>query len=266
MSTLTTLILIIAGIAMAYLLEEWSEKGGTMRTGGVSNRVLSGHMFSRFPTNFYTCYGKNSMGLMGTVFALSVFAFTWIAVNLPSLFELSTVYAVMGTMITAVGLIEYSTKNRMSALVGYLGENVSLGFLFLIGIAISLIFAPFVLFFDVWNFQIEPLAITGAPVLTFILVAVLIPFIEEGVWSGVVCPTFIERTGLVTGVLFVILSWVAFHYLAYQPFTASDFLFLGGFRLLTLIPIIKYKSLLPAVLSHNLINGIAVLASMGVFA
>jgi len=72
MSTLTILVMIVAGVAVAYLLEAWSEGGtseSTVRTGGVPNSVLSKHLGSPFPDGFYTEYSKEVLNVATTGFS-----------------------------------------------------------------------------------------------------------------------------------------------------------------------------------------------------
>ena len=73
MSTLTILIIIVAGVAVAYLLEIWSENGYAF--GGVSNRKLSRHLFSPFPNGFYTCYDKRILLYAGWTVAIFTLCF-----------------------------------------------------------------------------------------------------------------------------------------------------------------------------------------------
>jgi len=48
--------------------------------------------------------------------------------------------------------------------------------------------------------------------------------------------------------------WVGFHALAFRPLTITKAIYLGVFRLLAMIPLIKYKSFLPGAIGHIIAN------------
>lgn len=55
---------------------------------------------------------------------------------------------------------------------------------------------------------------------------------------------------------------VAFHWFAFLPMGLGDVLYLSAFRAAALIPLIKYKSVLPAMMGHTSVNASALAVSL----
>lgn len=264
MNNLTILVLIVAGVVVAYLLEEWSEKT-THGRSGVENSKIAKHLFDSFPSGFYSGVPK-TIDTVGEWFvATCLFTFEMFAVNIPGFQNLGLIYAVLGltAFTVAIGERIAPKKLRVAAIADWSGYRVSFSKLIGIGILLSLIFVPISMFLAV-GFQVKTLSITGMPVFSALTICLLIPAIEEGVFASTVGASFVEQFGVVPGIIGITAFWVTFHFLAYAPLTIVSIAYLGLFRVGAMIPVVKFKSSFPAFLAHIAVNTGALLASWGI--
>jgi len=259
-------IVVVPVVLFSFLvvLEECEEASeSTVRTGGVPNSVLSKHLGSPFPDGFYTEYSKKVLNVATTGFSFVLLFLFWVAISVPKLTTLALIYAVIALFVIAVSFAEIIApeKTVSSALAVFRGYNVSAGVLLCLGIVIASVFVPLNYLLP---FSME--AKTVAPISPFILrlamLVVVIPWIEEGLFSATIGAGSLESMGLVPGIVLVIFLWVIFHFVAWGPLTVLKMLYLGAFRVASLLPVAKYKSSLPALLGHGFVNGFVFLVGL----
>ncbi|KXA90788.1 hypothetical protein AKJ57_03655 [candidate division MSBL1 archaeon SCGC-AAA259A05] len=256
--------MIIVPVVLFFLALILGESEGAsesvVKTGGVSNSVLSKHLFSHFPNGFYTHFREGPMTLATWIYALSLLVFAWILTNLPEFQALALPYVILGIIAIVIAFAEIlsAKKTFPSAFAGLSGYNVGPGVLILSGVAVACVFIPLSFTFQV-SLEVEMFAVGGF-LPTLAVVGFLIPTIEEGVFSSTVGASFCEKAGAIGGIVGITAIWVAFHYYAWGPFTISEILYLGGFRVVCMAFLVKYKSFLPAWISHMAINSFTVIA------
>lgn len=124
--------------------------------------------------------------------------------------------------------------------------GVVCGILFIFGMsqAIGSFFAFETL--TIFGVNIEPIILVLAPV-------VAIPIAEELFFGGLFTPTLAEAMGVIPAALIIGLIWVLWHIGTYA--TATEVLvFLFLFRIVMTFVILHYKSLMPAIVAHIVIN------------
>ena len=147
----------------------------------------------------------------------------------------------------------------------FVGENVNTGLLLLMGLGIATAFVP-LNFVMALGISVKPLLVKGSPALSLFLIGLAIPWVEEGTFGTVFGASAVEEWGVVAGFALIVPLWVIFHYLAWAPLTVGGIIYLALFRTFALIPLIKYKSVLPGFVGHVAVNTSVALASMGVLA
>lgn len=234
-------------------------------SSGVPNRKLSAHLSKAFPAGFYSPGESPLDDFAKWGFALSLFTFELLAINIPKFQNLGLIYAILGltTLAVAIGEAVGPKKLKVAALTTFSGYNVSLPTIIGAGILLSIIFVPISMFLAV-GLQVKTFSIAGSPALSALTICLLIPAIEEGVFAAAVGTSFVERFGVVGGILGITIFWIGFHIAAYAPLTIASIAYLGFFRVGAMIPVVKFKSSLPAFLAHMAVNTGALLASWGV--
>lgn len=261
MNGLMILVLIVVGVVGAYLLEERlgkSNTGNWFDFGGVSNKKISEHFSKPFPQGFYTNYDESITSIISLFFfALTVFM-VLIATNFPSLFNTGLIYSVMGLIVAIVSIAEFiSPKKTIStALASVCGYNTNIKFLITIGLIIGAVFIPLNYYFTVMTIGG---VVSSELLFSFFFYVIAVPWIEEGLFTATFGASLVERLGVFMGLVFIVVFWIGFHSLAWNPLTLTDVLFLGSYRTVIVFTLVKYKSSTPAWISHALINGAAFL-------
>jgi membrane protease YdiL (CAAX protease family) len=97
---------------------------------------------------------------------------------------------------------------------------------------------------------------TARDVLAFTFVVISKPFKEEAVFGNFITTTALERMGIVpalaiSGALFAIFHFAVYHANVFYMFLAFMFRILAGLAL------IKFRSFMPGLIGHMLINGVS---------
>ncbi|KXA94343.1 hypothetical protein AKJ65_04670 [candidate division MSBL1 archaeon SCGC-AAA259E19] len=191
-------IIVVPVVLFSFLvvLEECEEASeSTVRTGGVPNSVLSEHMGSSFPSGFYTCYSKEIVGFAGWAFAFVTLLFVWVATNVPEMFQLGMIYAVLAIFVAFVCLGEIIAPRKafFTAMSAFVGENVNTGLLLLMGLGIATAFVP-LNFVMALGISVKPLLVKGSPALSLFLIGLAIPWVEEGTFISFNIPSGYKPT------------------------------------------------------------------------
>jgi len=258
MSTLMLLALIVAGVAVAYLLETWSE-------GGTSELNLGG-WFSSYPLGYFKSYypgdrlSKNMyeislLFVVSTTFFTSVFLMT----NFPKVTGFATVYAFMSAA-AVTGMAVNALNPKRSPLIASASSKGrwGIGGDFIIGVVMALAFFPILkMTGTVW----PSLAVKGAPMMQIALVGVLAPVGEQAFIGNVYATTVTENLGPAFGVLLTALSFGLMHALAYQMSLVSMGI-ATLFMAVSTMALIKTKSWMPGLWAHIMLNMMVVGAGL----
>jgi len=258
MSTLTLLALIVAGVAVAYLLEEWSERSGSLKNGikSVPNETLSNHLFTGFPEGYYTDLGGKRVEEGEWLFLLIFIYFIWVTAG-----EMNFGFTLIYTMMALFGMIVYVGEKiapkRMSGTAFMVG-NPKWG---VIGVPIGLAFIPLLNYAGVLGGGLLAL---GSSTNLVIALAFAAPIVEEYFFTTMMTPSAAEQWGVAGGIIPVVVAWVALHYFAWAPFTLAGVLVLVAFRSINYILAVKYRTMWHALVAHILANGGVLLLSGGI--
>jgi len=250
MSTLTVLILIVAGVAVAYLLEAWSE--------GDTSGLNPSDWFSPYPLGYFKSYypedrlSKNMyeislLFVVSTTFFTSVFLMT----NFPKVTGFATVYAFMSAAaVTGIAVNALNPKRTPLIASASSKGRWGVGGDFIIGIAMALAFFPILkMTGTVW----PSLAVKGTPIMQIALIGVLAPVGEQAFIGNVYASTITENLGPVFGVLLTALSFGLMHALAYQMSLVSMGV-AALFMAVSTIVLVATKSWMPGLWGHIILN------------
>jgi len=248
------IILVVLGFFAVVALAE-SGVLDELSPTGVSNRSISRHLFVSFPNGFYTHYDKRVFLPWSWLYALVTLTFSWLCVNMPHMFRFAVIYTSFGILAIVIAFAEIIAPKKAfpSATCGLSGYRIGTSSLVLIGVLIGLVFVP------LRALTYKPLVTQGG-VMSVILVGWMVPIIEEGIFAGTVGPSAIERFGALSGIVVILVVWIGFHALAFRPLSVAKVAYLGVFRILAIVPLVKYKSCLPGLVGHIIANlsGVAV--------
>jgi len=244
------LILITAGIAIAYLLETWSE--------GDTRGLDPGGWFSSYPLGYFKSYypgdrlSKNMyeislLFVVSTTFFTSVFLMT----NFPQVTGFATVYAFMSAA-AVTGIVVNALDPKRTPLLASASSKGrwGVGGDFIIGIAMALAFFPILkMTGTVW----PSLAVKGAPVMQIALIGVLAPVGEQAFIGNVYASTLTENLGPASGILITALSFGLMHALAYQMALMSMAV-AALFMAVSTIVLVATKSWMPGLWGHIILN------------
>jgi len=250
MSTLMLLALVVAGVAVAYLLETWSE--------GDTRGLDPGGWFSSYPLGYFKSYypgdrlSKNMyeislLFVVSTTFFTSVFLMT----NFPQVTGFATVYAFMSAA-AVTGIVVNALDPKRTPLLASASSKGrwGVGGDFIIGVAMALAFFPILkMTGTVW----PSLAVKGTPIMQIALIGVLAPVGEQAFIGNVYASTITENLGPVFGVLLTALSFGLMHALAYQMSLVSMGI-ATLFMAVSTMALIKTKSWMPGLWGHMILN------------
>jgi len=256
MEPITLMLALGAGVLFLLCLADELKR---REAGGVPNRKLSAHFLEPFPYGFYSKGVRKRTALDNAttwIFALSLLALIGIMLFRAEAFEMSVLYLIFGVVAMIIGALDklFPKRTRAFTDVPMSGYNVTYPTLVLLGLVIGGVFAPLLLSLKIEPFSIR-MGLSGA--ISLISTGFLIPIIEEAVFSNTMGASFIERGGIFFGVLGLVTVWVVFHIPSWGGLTIADIAFLASFRVTCSIPIIKYKSALPAWIGHIIVNLVA---------
>jgi len=187
---------------------------------------------------------------------MCLMGFGWMAVNIPTeykTFVLSVIYGVASVVVMVVVLIEevapYKSEITGVMLLGYGEWDKQIEY----GIAMSI---PFILvssLMKVYGIAVKPFQVVGMPVASFILVAIMIPLVEEGLFRGVLAASIAEDAGVIHGALISAFVFAMFHAYAYSTnpvYMATAF----AFGIVAALVDFRFKSTLPGTIAHSLTN------------
>jgi len=219
----------------------------------VSWEEIREHLFKPFPDGFYSSIEKRVDVVWFWLYFLSTLMFLWIAINMgPGMFRMGIIYTVMGVLGISLMMVEW-LKPRGSfwgAACGWHSPSMPMDELVMLGFLIGSLFLfleHMVGGFAVWSLTAQE-AFTNA-----ILLVWAIPIIESGFFAGVLTPSFVERHGVVYGIMAVAVLWALFH-LATWGVSLDGVLLLELYRLVTSFTVVKYRSMLPSLVAHVVVN------------
>jgi len=250
MNTLTLLILVVAGVAVAYLLEMWSEDNiGGLNLDDWLNPYPLGYFKSYYPGDRLSkrMYEFTLLFVISTTFFTSVFLMT----NFPEVTGFATVYAFMSAAaVTGIAINALDPKRTpLMASASSKGKWGIEGDL-IIGIAIALAFFPILrMTGTVW----PVLAVKGAPIMQVALVGLLAPVGEQAFIGNVYASTLTENLGPFFGVLLTALSFGLMHALAYQMAVVSIAV-AALFMAVSTIALVATRSWMPGLWGHIMLN------------
>jgi len=249
MSTLTILIIIVAGVAVAYLLEEWSERGGI----GIVPRNWLGPAPKGSWTEPWPLGKLWNVAWFFVGLSLGV-----IAIVVEPAFRSAIVYAFLFIIFTFVGLFERKfpkSEHPYGFLAWHVDEEI-----IVVGIISGTAFlAVASLFFQMLGLAVypySPLFEMGIQaILSTYFLVVVAPFVEEAFIRGFLLPSFVERVGILGGILLSATFFAIVHlsfpiYAMSIPLAISAFLFSVPAGFLTL----KYRTFSIALIMHLTYN------------
>jgi len=259
MSTLTLLALIVAGVAVAYLLEEWSERSnvkiftpqnwfGSSRSGSWTETTLGG--VSEIVTY---------LGLGVIIFSL------WLAANVPQMKFTGVFYAIFMLFYAFgwvaeivhpewrwIAFLDMGAKEKwpLGILAGAVG-----GALFFAASTIS--------GFHIMGVGMSAGLFSGvAPLVTFLTLVVAVPVAESGFFNAVLLPTFCEDVGIIPGVALIAVGFGLFHLFAFQA-SSSAILLAICFMIYASLLTLYQRAIVGAVFAHMTFNLLSFMASIG---
>ena len=191
---------------------------------------------------------------------LLLVGFGWIIANVPEWFGMAIFYLCIAIVVMAVSLIERISPEGADAtsavLFGY-GEWEDQ---FLWGALIGGVFI--ILNFLNPPMQVVGLQIEGMALASFILSVYMIPIAEEVIFRGVFTTTLMENLGLVPGVLIGGAVFAAYHAFAYS-YNLTPIIYAFIFGVMTGLTTARFKSVLPGIVAHAIVNFLAYLNWLG---
>jgi len=177
----------------------------------------------------------------------------WMMANAPNMFTISLFYFVFllfASMIIIAENISATSMPATSAVVfgygAFDGQVIS-------GAVTGMAFIGLMQAFKVFGLQVETLQVEDMPIASFIIVAIIIPLVEESVFRNVVGMSAAEMFGWIPGLFVSALLFGIFHAYAYQLNLQMMFMaFLFG--LFVQFWDYKYKSMLPGLIAHTIVN------------
>jgi len=257
MSTLTILVIIVAGAAVAYLLEEWSERSH-------AKIFTPQNWFGPAPEGSWTHTApkRHMDALMGVVVAvfLSLFA---IGSIMPKYTTLSVYYLIMYTFHASAWQIEVHFPESAWAAVfdGTTKDNAFLKPTDTVkGAVVGVLF--FVVGSGLGLLKTLPALATGPLVPSLIILGFAIPSCEEAFFRGFILPTITEDAGICVGLVLSSLFFGIFHYVVpggSLAFSAFAFFFGLAVGILAL----RDKTMYTPFVAHAVFNVLAILVASG---
>ncbi len=187
---------------------------------------------------------------------LLLVGFGWIIANVPEWFGVAIFYLCTAIVVMAVSLIERVSPKGADATSSVLFGYGDWEEQFLYGIAVGAGFVVLNIFAP--PMQVVGLQIEGMVMASFILSVYMIPIAEEVIFRGVFTTTLMENLGLVPGVLVGGMVFAAFHAFAYS-YNLIPILYAFGFGVMAGLTTAKFKSVLPGIIAHAIVNFLAFL-------
>jgi len=250
MSTLTILVIIVAGVAVAYLLEEWSERSHA--------RVFTPqNWFGPAPEGSWTETTASEYGFWFEI--LFIMLFVWLLTN-TKLVAMSVTYLIFLIFYTFIWATERMNKKLKYVAVlgpGKLGEwprwmavGAPIGvFLGLLANATGQIATGQVVQFE------------GMPLMwAWLIVGLAIPATEEQIIRGVALPTAAEDIGIVGALLFQAVFFSSLHWVLFGPqMLVMSFVF----SLVAGLVALSQRSFVPAAFMHIAYNSVVIIIASG---
>jgi len=228
----------------------------------VSDKKIKEHLLKPFPQGFYSISGVKADILWAWLYALTVLVFLWIAINTAQMFKLGIIYTSMGILAVALTGIEWvmPRKTFWGASSGVYSESAEMDELVFIGLILGIGFVTFQ--YSLGSLAMGNLMAEKSPLVNLYLVGFAIPVIEVGFFAGVLTSSFVERYGVVFGLSAVAVLFAIFHYSTWG-LTATSLLALEVYRLASSYTVVKFRSVLPSLVAHIIINSLVVLVATG---
>lgn len=224
------------------------------------------YLFDRMPKDTFTKqpYAEAHMWL---IFILGFLGFFWLMVSVMKWATVGACYHCICFAAMCAIWLEYMKRTRFitSLIYGHgkwddqiiLGAFVGLVFA-IMGLAVSQISS----FQVISNLQImQFVSIKKMPVATILISAVMVPIAEEVGFRGLLLPTLSEDLGAVPGILISSFLFMIYHGYVYQA-AILPLLCCFGFACVAATLALKYKSVLPGLVGHGLVNTTAILLSV----
>lgn len=217
--------------------------------------------FDYYPEGTFTMRGgpRSSPLVWALVVALTLLA--WFGIATPIPMKTIGVYAILGVVSLVWLIIEGNFPERTTYIAsvglrpgeGKLDETVLTG----VGIGVAVLLTGNLA--GVWAispFQLEVQtvlkAMTAGMGVLFLTVVVVI--IEESFFNACLAPSFAEQAGVATAVVSSAFAFFAFHFVSWFPITLLGLGILGGFRALATLAMVEYRSAVPGLIGHFMIN------------
>jgi len=178
----------------------------------------------------------------------------WVMINVPEFSTVAQLYFALALFVMIVGIAERISPSKTD-MTGF----VALGY----GawdkqIIIGVVIGTFIIVLGSFGLQFATiLQLKDMPLMSFVLSVLIVPMVEETVFRNVIGMSFAEQAGWVGGVIATSIMFAVFHVYVYQ---ASFVPLLNAFifGVLAQISDYKYKSVLPGLVGHMIINFYAV--------
>jgi len=180
----------------------------------------------------------------------------WIIANVPEWATLGIFYALMAVICGMIYLAEEIDPKRSEVSAAMLFGYGKWEEQVLIGVALAV---PFILINGRSEQIFQVMQIKGMVIGSFVVTVFIVPTVEEAMFRGISAPTIAEDAGVVHGALVSAMLFAVFHAYAYgfnwvAMFVVFVFGAIAGFVDLA------YKSVLPSLVAHMLINFAAFLS------
>ena len=192
---------------------------------------------------------KKAFAWFGSIVGL--LGFGWVAVNVPAMRDVATIYGVFGVAAMVVILVEEVAPRRSEITACMLWGYGEWDKQILLGFAIALPFIAVEILFSSLRFGV--MQVQDMPLASLIVTALMIPVIEEGFFRGVLAPSIAEDAGIIHGAIISSFVFTVFHAYVYHlslPALVVVFVFGAVAGFVDLV----YKSILPSATAHKLVN------------
>jgi len=191
---------------------------------------------------------KKAILWVGTIYG--IVGSGWIIANVPEWATLGIFYALMSVFCGMIYLAEEIDPKRSEITAAMLFGYGKWEEQVLIGVALAV---PFILINGHAGQVFQVMQIEGMVIGSFVVTVFIVPAVEEAAFRGIVAPSIAEDAGVVHGALVSAFMFAVFHAYAYNysyPAMFVVFVFgaIAGFVDLA------YKSVLPGLVAHKLIN------------
>lgn len=250
---------------------EWYERGiGGYDIGGNRAYPVPGYLnievnpfdypFSEMPSGTFNVWQPYKEAESWYVAIIGLNGLGWIMVNVPHLFTVAVIYFTFLLFSLIIVIAEFiSPKHlRVTSAVAF-GYGAWDGQV-ITGVLAGILFTFLSYSFKLLSFQVEALQVENMPVASAIIIILVVPLVEEATFRDVVGMSAGEVFGWVPGMFISAAIFGLFHAYVYQLNFGMIFLAFV-FGLIAQFIDYKYKSMLPGLVAHSVVNAWALILS-----